>query len=137
MTAVAHPEPMTLRDPLSIDDARDSLRAVADLRRHAEAELRAQVERSATAEADYRRALATAFVTVEGGTAAEREARPRAAVADLSYQRDLQAGLVKACLERIQGLDGERASIHRLVEYSMQLVRATEQQPAPSWSAAG
>ncbi len=112
-------------------DAREAMQLLSRQRRAAEQEHRNQIERAAEAERSYRKGLARAFVETEG-TAAEREAKARAQVADLSYQRDLQAGLVKACMERLQGLDGERASLHRLVEYSVRLVAVTEAEPA--WS---
>lgn len=129
----AHSVPLDLRDPLSLGDARDSMQLLSRQRRSAEQELRDQIERAAQAEADYRRALAAEFVKVDG-TAAEREAKARANVADLSYKRDLQHGLVKACQERLQGLDGERASLHRLVEYSIVVTRATEAQQPPAFA---
>lgn len=132
---MTHSVPMTLREPLSMLDAREALQLLSKQRRAAEGELAEQITRSAQAEADYRRGLAEQFVRVEG-TAAEREAKARAAVAGLSYQRDLQAGLVKACQERLHGLDGERASLHRLVEMSIALIRSTEMGVQPAWQAA-
>lgn len=130
-----HSVPMTLREPLSMHDAREALQVLSKQRRAAEEELADQITRSAQAEADYRRKLAQEFVKAEG-TAAEREAKARAAAADTSYQRDLQSGLVKACQERLHGLDGERASLHRLIEMSITLIRSTEMGMQPSWSKA-
>lgn len=132
---MTHSVPFTLNEPLSMLDAREALQLLSRQRRAAEGELAEQIDRAANAEADYRRGLAEQFVRVEG-TAAEREAKARAAVADLSYQRDLQGGLVKACHERLHGLDGERASLHRLVEMSIALIRSTEMGTQPAWSAA-
>lgn len=115
------PHPLTLEHPLDIDDARLASRRLADQRRLAEQDLERMAREASEKEAAYRKALAEAFVQIEGGTAAEREAKARAAVADKSYERDLSAGLVKVQTERLRGLEGERSMLKSLVEWSAKI----------------
>lgn len=118
---MTNPSSLTLREPLDVDDAREAARLLARQRRAAEDWHRELTEQAAEAEAEYRRALAGEFAKVEGGTAAEREAKARAGVADRSYQRDLKAGMVKVAVERLRGLEGERAMLRALTEWSMRM----------------
>lgn len=133
---MTHSIPLTLHEPLSMLDAREALQVLSKQRRMAETELRDQIDKAATAEMAARKALAQAFVSAEGGTAAEREANARSIASSFFYKRDLETGLVKACQERLHGLDGERASLHRLVEMSIALIRATEMGSQPAWKQA-
>lgn len=116
-----NPSPLILTQPLDIDDARLASRRLADQRRAAEQELERMVREAGDAEADYRKALAQAFVRVDGGTAAAREALARAEVADKSLTRDVKAGMVKVQTERLRGLEGERSMLKSLVEWSMRI----------------
>lgn len=121
---------LDLQQPLDIDDARAASRRLAELRRAAEDALESQVEASAEAERTYRKALSRAHVEVAGeGTAAEREARARAAAADAAYDRDLSAGMVKVCIERLRGLEREGAALRSLIEWSQRMYER-EQPPA-------
>jgi hypothetical protein len=116
-----NPSPLTLTQPLDIDDARIASRRLSEQRRAAEQELEKLTEKAADAEATYRKMLARAFVAAEGSTAAEREANARAAVVDHSYARDLSAGMVKVQTERLRGLEGERAMLRALIDWSMRI----------------
>lgn len=116
-----NPTPLSLEQPLDIDDARRASRRLADQRRHAEDELERIVGEAATAEQEYRKGLAQAFVGAEGSTAAEREARARAEVADKSYLRDLKQGMVKVATERLRGLEGERSMLKSLIDWSARI----------------
>lgn len=114
--------PLVLERPLEIDDARRASRRLADDRRSAEADLKAAVEKAAEKERDYRKALAQAFARSAGeGTAAQREANARSAAAQAAYERDLAAGMVRVHQERLRGLEGERAQLRALLEWSMRL----------------
>ena len=64
--------------------------------------------------------FAQAFIQAEG-TAAEREAKAKAASADECYKRDLAAGMVKVQTERLRGLEGERSMLKSLVDWSARL----------------
>lgn len=107
-----------LDDPLHAEQARDAARTMASLRRRAEQDLEAAVREAAQAEHDYRKALAKAFVVADEATAAAREAGARAAVAEQALRRDITAGLVKVCMERLRGLEGERAMLRQLIAWS-------------------
>jgi hypothetical protein len=113
-----NPAALTLGSPLDLDDARTACRRLAELRRGAEVVHERLTHEAAEAERDYRKAYALEFVQAKG-TAAEREAVARGAVADLSYARDLSAGLVRVQVERLRGLEGERAQLRVLLEWSM------------------
>lgn len=113
---------LDLQQPLDIDDARTASRRLAELRRAGEDDLAKQVEASAEAERTYRKALSRAHVEQAGeGTAAEREAKARAAAADAAYDRDLAAGMVKVCTERLRGLEREGAALRSLIEWSQRM----------------
>jgi hypothetical protein len=124
----ADPRPLTMTDPLDIEDARVASRRLAEQRREAEQTHELAVEYAAAKERDYRKALAQAFVTVDGGTAAVREAQARASVADRSYERDVAAGMVRVAQERLRGLEGERSMLKSLLEMS---IRVMERIDAP------
>jgi hypothetical protein len=114
-----------------MEDARAAYKVLGEQRKSAREAYERAFDRSADAEREYRKALAQAFVSVEGGTAAEREANARARVSDLSYQRDLSAGLIKVAHERLNEIDAHRQSLNRLCEWSMKLdPLATEQRQA-------
>lgn len=110
---------MYLAQPLSIDEAREASRAVALQRREAERNLEIAVEKAASTEREYRKVLATAHANHAGeGTAAQREAQARADAAHHAYERDLAAGMVKVCQERLRGLEGERSQLRAIMDLS-------------------
>lgn len=112
--------PLLMEQPLEIDDARRASRRLAELRRGAEDAHSKQVHEAAQKERDYRKAYAQAFLGAEG-TVAEREEVARQATADDAYQRDLTAGMVKVCAERLRGLEGERSQLKSLIEWSARM----------------
>jgi hypothetical protein len=115
-----NPNPLTLEQPLDIDDARRASRALATLRRDAEDALEKRTEEAAEKERQYRKAYATAFIQATG-TAAEREAVAKSEASQEAYERDLAAGMVKVGVERLRGLEGERSQLKSLTEWSMRL----------------
>lgn len=128
-----NPNPLTLEQPLDIDDARRASRRLAELRRAAEDEHERLTKEAAERERDYRRAYSEAFVQAEG-TAAEREAKAKAQSADECYERDLAAGMVKVAVERLRGLEGERSQLKSLTEWSMRLA-IDGREASPQWTA--
>ena len=126
-----NPKAYTLTDPLDMEDARAAVRDLAEKREQALKDLEEAVEESAAAERDYRKALAVAFVTATGDTAAQKEANARKGAADDAYKRDLKAGMVKVAQERLNQIDGVRASLHRLIEWS-QKINPTGEQREPT-----
>jgi predicted HTH transcriptional regulator len=117
-----HPEFFTFTQ------ARDNARELAQARRREEDNYKFCVEKAADAEANYRKKFAAAFLSEEG-TMAEREQRARLATADAARDRDLKDGLARASLERLRGLEGERAMLRLLVQWSER-----HDGPQPAWS---
>jgi hypothetical protein len=113
-----NPAALTLDSPLDLDDARIACRRLAELRREAEDTHERLTDEAAVAERDYRKAFALALVQTTGPMVV-REAVARAEVSDLSYARDLSAGLVRVQLERLRGLEGQRSQLRALMEMSM------------------
>jgi predicted solute-binding protein len=113
--------PLLLEQPLAIDEARRASHALAQQRRAAEGELDRLTREAAEAERIARKELARSFLVAEGDTAAMREAHARSLAADAFYKRDLGVGLVKACIERLRGLEGERAQLRQLSDWSMRM----------------
>ena len=112
--------PLSLTQPLDLDDAREAAREMSSQRRATEEMLKKQNLIAADAEANYRRAFADAFVRAEG-TAAEREAIARAVSSGAARDRDIQERLFKVFQERLRGLEGERAMLRQLMEWSSRL----------------
>lgn len=121
MSAAAFMGPLLLENPLEISDARRASHALAEQRREAERELERRVTKAAEDEKFARKELSRCFLIAEGDTAAMREAHARALAADAFYQRDLSAGLVKACHERLRGLEGERSQLKTISEWSARM----------------
>lgn len=113
--------PLLLEQPLAIDDARRASHALAQQRRAAETDLDRLTREAAEAERVYRRTLAKAFLTAEGNSAAMREAHAKAEASDAGFDRDLAVGLVKACHERLRGLEGERSQLKTICEWSARM----------------
>jgi hypothetical protein len=117
-----NPTALTLEDPLQVDEARRATRIIAVRRRAAREALREAEEGLAEAERLYRKARAVAYVVNKGApSAGMRDAMVDDETADARYERDVARGLVNAQSELLKELDGERASLHRLIDWSMKL----------------
>lgn len=121
MSLPAFMGPLLLEQPLAIDDARRASHALAQQRRSAEEDLTRLTEEAAEAERAARKQLAQSFLVAEGASAAHREAHARSLAADAFYERDLKVGLVKACHERLRGLEGERSQLKTICEWSARM----------------
>lgn len=128
-----NPELMTLKDPLSINDAREASRTLAHTRRAVETELERQVIVAADKELAYRKAYSVAIVKAEGA-APVREAIAKDKAAREARDRDIAQGMVKVLQERLRGLEGERAMLRALVDWSKDELQ--RQQPPPPLRAA-
>ncbi len=113
-------KPFTFTQPLDMTEARAALRAVANSRREAREWFQRASQNAAEKERTYRKQRAVAWATVDG-TAKEKEDAVNDKTADLRFERDVAVSLVKATLERLEEVDAERASLHRLVEWSMKV----------------
>jgi hypothetical protein len=114
--------PLTLTDPLSIDEARQASRHMAEQRRVVEGMVEQAVIEAADAEQAYRKKFAEAFIAAEG-TAGEREAIAKRDSAAECRVRDIKAGMVKVMHERLRGLEGERSMLKSLLDWSAGLNR--------------
>lgn len=125
------PQPMTLTEPLDFEDAREAMKALAEQRKKTRGEFEQATGRLVDAEREYRKGRALARVKCEGSTAADRKDEIDAATADLRHVRDGAEWAVKICQEKLQEIDAQRASVHRLVEWSMRLDPFAQEQREP------
>lgn len=109
-------------DPLDLDDGRRAAHQQAKIQRQALAELENRVQDAAQAEHDYRIELAKRMLKLrEAGTAAtilSDIARGQEDIAEKKRERDIAEGMVTAQRERVRELEGERAMLRELLEYS-------------------
>lgn len=123
--------PYELAQPLDMHDARDAARRFGEQRREARKQLERCHGALAEAERAYRKARAQAYVIVDAPTAGARDAEVDERTADLRYERDIAKGLIEAAKERLNEIDGERASFHQLTSWSARVdVMASEERPA-------
>lgn len=116
--------PYFLREPLEFDEARAAARDVAKARRDVVKQLEEAVGEFAAAEADYHKAKATAMVmlTAGGGVGVtEAQERVKGEVRDELLAREDAKNKVMILQEKLESIDGERASLHRLIEWSQRL----------------
>jgi hypothetical protein len=124
--------PFAFGQPLDQDDARQALRMVAEQRHQARDWYQRAIEQRADMERVYRKARAAAWARHTDGTAKEREDQVNDVTADARYERDVADGIVRAALERLAEVDGERASLHRLIDWSMRLDPHAQEGREPS-----
>lgn len=127
-------------EPLDMDDARRASRSLAQQRQLIREEFEKAIRHAADKKRDYRKAKALAYVSANGSDAAARKADVEARVADAEFEMELAEGMVKVQAERLEEIDGRRASLHRLMEWSMKLDPLAIRQPdkfAPATGAAG
>jgi hypothetical protein len=109
-------------DPLDLDDGRRAAHHQAQIQRRALLELEERVEAAAEAEHAYRVALAKKMLQLrESGvqiTVLSDVARGEEEIATLKQARDIADGMVVAQRERVRELEGERAMLRELLEYS-------------------
>lgn len=115
--------------PLDYAGADALLRRARDRIKDAEEELEKRLTEKAEAERDYRKQLSEAYLRrkSEGRGSGEAELLSKGDVTELSFRRDLADGLVKAALEALENRRGDRASLHRLVEWSSKVNPDAEQ----------
>lgn len=117
-----NPIPLALGTPLDLDDGRQAARVIAVEIRDAVTNLGACHKSFADAELEYRRELALVIAEIYSSlgkvSLVDDLARGNPKVAQLRHFRDLQAGQVAVAKERLKQLDGERASLRQLIEWS-------------------
>jgi uncharacterized coiled-coil DUF342 family protein len=112
--------PFVFEEPLDMDEARTALKACSRNRKQAREWMQRAALDAAEKERDYRKARARAWPEV-AGTAEEKKDAVNDKTSDLRYARDVAVSVMKAALERIEEVDAERASLHKLVEWSMKV----------------
>lgn len=118
----ANPVALRLDDALQVDEARSACHIIAQRRRGAREALERAETTLADRERDYRRARAVAYVeNTSAPSAGMRDALVDDQTADARYARDVSRGLVNASEELLKEIDGERASLHRLIDWSAKL----------------
>lgn len=117
-----NPTPLSLGDPLDLDDGRRAASMLARQCRGAVDSLDQAVTRHAEAEHTYRKAYASKLVELRGqavpATICLELAKGDEQVAKLKFDRDLAKGMIDVARERLRQLDGERASLRQLLEWS-------------------
>lgn len=124
MTPSANPMPLHLGDPLDLDDGRKAAHVLASYCREAVRDLAHAHAHYAQCELEYRRELAQemAVIYAEVGkvTMVDDLARGNPKVANLRFIRDMARAGVSIAKERLKQLDGERASLRQLLQWSQQ-----------------
>lgn len=117
MTVQANPQ------TLSFEEARAGYEMNAKARRSARHLLEKSLEERAQAEHDYRKGLSVAFAKHRGQKmgAGEAEIHAKADAADFALKRDLADAKAKGASARLAELEGERASLRQLVDWSQEL----------------
>jgi chromosome segregation ATPase len=107
-------------EPMSYADAERRMGAMAQRIRDAEADLAIASEDAASAEAVYRKSLGERFVALrsEGAAVEAAMTQARGELFNLSRERDIAAGRARKALEVLENRRGERASLHKLVDWS-------------------
>lgn len=108
-------------DPLDMDDAREASRQSSRMRRGAEADLRAAVDRRGAAEGEYRKKLAQEIVkakTAHGATAGLDIAKGQTEVVKALIEFRVADGMVDAAKERLRTIEGDRSQLRGLIDFS-------------------
>jgi len=114
------PQPFILDDPLDYESGRLAAKTLNDRRVLARQELEKATEKLVDAERDYRKGRARKIGDATG-TALEKKEWLDGETADLRHKRDGAEWAVKIIQERLAELDAQRASLHRLLEWSARL----------------
>lgn len=125
-------KPMQFAQPLDFTDARDALRECAQQRHQARDWKQRSMHAAADKEHTYRKARAVAWTLAPEGTAKMREDWVNDHTADARRERDWALYLIKAADERLAEVDGERASLHRLIDASMPAIQSGMQEQPPT-----
>ena len=132
MSGRANPVPMRFIDPLEYEDARQALKASAERIRAAEDAVSKQIDKAAEAEAEYRRSLARKILELRtgdpprGATEAETLAKGSDIVTAYGQTRDIEHARIKWTFEVLEDRRGDRASLHKIVDWSMKVAPTPE-----------
>jgi chromosome segregation ATPase len=110
----------TTLEPMSYRESESRMQSMARRIRIAEKALAKANEDAATSEALYRKSLGERFkqLRAEGAAVEAAMTQARGELWNLSRERDIAAGRVRLRLEQLDNRRGERASLHKLVDWS-------------------
>ena len=110
----------TMHEPMSYAECEQRMQTMAQRIRDAEKALGTASEDAANAEAVYRKSLGERFAALRSEGVAVEAAKIQAhgELFNLSRERDIAAGRVRKALEVLEDRRGERASLHKLVDWS-------------------
>jgi len=128
-------KPFRFTHPLDLEDARQACRECAESRRQAREWKQRAMQAEVDGEHAYRKLRAQAWLQAPEGTAKMREDWVNDFTADARRERDIAVRIVKSADERLAEIDGERASLHKLIEFSIRVTSAGE--PAPDGEVIG
>jgi hypothetical protein len=112
------------QEPYDYGESKVAVMNASRERRGAEMEYRNAVDRKAKAEREYRRVLSVEVMKAKvehGATVAEMIAKGTDTVGLAKEEALAAEGQVRAALERMQLCSEDRASLHRLIEWSREL----------------
>jgi chromosome segregation ATPase len=106
--------------PMTYAEAERRMQGMAQRMRDAERAYETASEDAANAEAIYRKSLGERFAALrESGAAVEAAmTQARGELFNLSRERDIAVGRVRKTLEALEDRRGDRASLHKLVDWS-------------------
>lgn len=125
------PAPYQLKQPVDLLDARMMARELAKRRREAREQYENALILAADAHLKFRRAKKQAWLHAEGRTAEERKVDAENRAAEAEKEHALQEGWVKARQELLREIDADRASLHKLMEWSMKLDAYAQEDRSP------
>jgi hypothetical protein len=109
--------PFIMDEPLDYESGRVALKTINSRRMDALRDLENATQELTEAERAYRKERARVIGDLDG-TALEKQVKLDGDTADFRHRRDGAEWAVKIIQERLRELDGQRASLHRLVEWS-------------------
>jgi hypothetical protein len=115
--------------PLSYEQAQRAMSKIAGQIRDAEARHREQIEKAGEALNSHKKAIHTSALRfrADGKGATESEFLAKTSVGDYEAQAFVAAQMVKAIADEMENRRGDRASLHKLVDWSMKVNPTAEQ----------
>lgn len=120
-------EPLHIKQPLDVDDAREAGRNIVRFRNHYLREYHQAVENAAEKETAHHKIRAKAIVRMAEAhsvTLAPRLADGEEDVTQALVEYRIAAGLVEAAKERLRDIEGDRSTLKSLIDWSASLNRS-------------
>lgn len=117
------------KPPLDYSDFREAGHTLAEARKRQVQAIINQVKIAARAEGAYQAKKTAAFVRIRGNTTAteaENTVKGQEEVREAMEKRDIERELIRVGYEELRSIDAERATLHRLAEWSMKRPQGEE-----------